>query len=476
MGIFKNKKTEEKNVEAIEIENQAEGAAEEVQVKEQGLFKKIKKRVWFKITIKNPEKEKEPKPKKEKKPKKDPDHTAEKSAEKPEPKKEIKEAAADEATKGKKKSKKRLFIIIGAAVLLVSAGATATLLMINRGQAVSDRLLEASMLVASEEYEEALEIYESLLKKDKTLIEAYLGQAECLVNMGDAETALSNLEEALEPTDHNELISDRIEQLRTPEPEPEDGQEPEPQNTEITFEDASFEKMIRIALQKTDGSPIYDTDTARITYLSILGETHTSISGSLHQSNSTAGYTIKENDDEVLYDERGGIRTLNDLQYFPNLKHLTVGYNSVTDLSGISGLKSLVRVSLYFNEISDISVLSGLSELTEIYVYGNSISDISAIAGLHKLERLWVNYNDISDISAVRGLTGLVELSISHNNITDISPVAGLTSLLYLIANDNGISDISVLQFLPELIEVSFIDNPVQDYSPVSHVRNVNRT
>ena len=116
----------------------------------------------------------------------------------------------------------------------------------------------------------------------------------------------------------------------------------------------------------------------------------------------------------------------------------------------MAGLTNLTQLSLGSNSIIDISALSGLTNLTSLYLAGNSISDISAVAGLTSLTDLGLYSNSIIDISAVSGLTNLTQLSLGSNSISDVSPLENLTSLTELYIGGNPIEDLAPLRRLKE--------------------------
>ena len=150
-----------------------------------------------------------------------------------------------------------------------------------------------------------------------------------------------------------------------------------------------------------------------------------------------------------------------------NLTTLSLGNNSISDISALAGLTNLKHLSLGNNSVSGISALAGLTNLTNLSLGGNSVSDIPALAGLTNLTTLSLGNNSVSDISALTGLTNLTNLSLGSNSISDISALAGLTNLTRLSLGNNSISDISALAGLTNLTTLVLWDNSVSDLSPL---------
>ena len=150
------------------------------------------------------------------------------------------------------------------------------------------------------------------------------------------------------------------------------------------------------------------------------------------------------------------------------LTFLDIGYNSISDISALSGLTKLTTLGISSNSISDISALSKLTKLTSLGFGGNPISDISALSKLTELTNLGFGENSISDISALSKLTKLTSLSIGENSISDMSALSGLTELTFLSFGGNPVSDISALSGLTKLTSLYLTYNSISDISSLS--------
>ena len=105
----------------------------------------------------------------------------------------------------------------------------------------------------------------------------------------------------------------------------------------------------------------------------------------------------------------------------------------ITDISGLETARNMHGLSIGLNSIGDISPLSALTELTLLVITGMNIADISALAGLTKMETLYISINRIRDISVLSGLTRLRELDISLNPIESLLPLENLVNLEEII-------------------------------------------
>ena len=157
-----------------------------------------------------------------------------------------------------------------------------------------------------------------------------------------------------------------------------------------------------------------------------------------------------------------------------NLTSLSLGNNSIIDISALAGLTNLTTLWLFDNSIIDISAVAGLTNLTSLSLGNNSIIDISAVAGLTNLTSLSLGNNSIIDISALAGLTNLTGLTLWNNTIIDISALAGLTNLTWLGLSGNSISDVTHLENLTKLTTLQLSGNPITDLAPLRRLKEKN--
>ena len=160
-----------------------------------------------------------------------------------------------------------------------------------------------------------------------------------------------------------------------------------------------------------------------------------------------------------------------------NIIELYLGFNKLTDISGIKLFKNLEKLTLVENQLTNISVLNNL---TKLYIHNNKIKDISVLKNIiNYLICLRLDFNDISDISVLKYLTDLQILYLGNNKITDISVLKKLFKLKILniknlkLESDqidciknlenlktlfckNGFKDMTILNKLNKNIEIIF--------------------
>ena len=117
------------------------------------------------------------------------------------------------------------------------------------------------------------------------------------------------------------------------------------------------------------------------------------------------------------------IHDLTGIEYFINLKQLSLNFHAVTDISMLPGLKRLKELELGGNGFKNLSILANMPNLTRLVLFGNEIEDVSPLAGLTKLTYLQLEHNLITDITPLSGMTELTTLWLTDNPITDYFPI-----------------------------------------------------
>ncbi|XP_073841266.1 uncharacterized protein [Musca autumnalis] len=145
-----------------------------------------------------------------------------------------------------------------------------------------------------------------------------------------------------------------------------------------------------------------------------------------------------------LYDNQ--IERISNLDGLGSLSVLLLGKNRISDISGLSSLKSTLRVlDLHGNKICSIAnKINCLRELRSLNLAGNQIRQI--------------NHNDFM------GLSNLKELNLKRNKLKRINGFQHLCSLerLWLCHNDlHKVDDMSSIAQAFNIVEITIENNPV---------------
>ncbi len=118
-------------------------------------------------------------------------------------------------------------------------------------------------------------------------------------------------------------------------------------------------------------------------------------------------------------------------------------------------MNSVYDLELGYNKVTDLRPLGGLKSLTSL-----NVSEFSSLKGL-----TWLNLdtNGITDVAPLQTLTGLTNLSLRGNRVVDVAPLAKLVKLDWLMLAHNRITIVAPLAKLPMLDVLHLWDNPIVD-------------
>jgi Leucine-rich repeat (LRR) protein len=155
----------------------------------------------------------------------------------------------------------------------------------------------------------------------------------------------------------------------------------------------------------------------------------------------------------------------------PNVTHLNLHRNNLTDLTPLAGLTDLVWLDLERNGngtgkhktrthgLVDISPLAGLVNLQRLDLdYNGDLTDISPLAGMVNMVELDLNHTDVSDISVLANMTVLEQLDLKHTPVSDLTPLTELTSLWELELQHTNVNDLSALAGMTSLLDLYLQD------------------
>ena len=202
---------------------------------------------------------------------------------------------------------------------------------------------------------------------------------------------------------------------------------------------------------------------------------------------------------EFVLANHKGIRDLRGIEYAVNALNIQLGFNEITDISPLAGLKDsqLSALGLYHNRISDLSPLAELTQIEWLNFSSNpeipdlspisdltnlkglwmtdvkGISSLSAIAKLVNLETFLIWGSPISDISVLENFTRMEILDICGSKVSDFSVLGKLRNLKELYLAENNISDVSPFRQLTKLTHLSLAENRISDVSPLASLHNL---
>ncbi|MDR0752167.1 MAG: hypothetical protein LBF12_06290 [Christensenellaceae bacterium] len=159
---------------------------------------------------------------------------------------------------------------------------------------------------------------------------------------------------------------------------------------------------------------------------------------------------------------------LNNTTYHLYYYYIDAAGKNISSLKGLEYFINLKNITLATNSIENLSPLTYLSSLTFISLVSNNISDLEGLRFLDNLEYLNLQDNKIVDLKPIQHLLSVKWLRIAGNtNIVDFLPISGYKNLLYydarcgdaLMANSQSIYAISLTQYNSPTADVIIYSN-----------------
>lgn len=244
---------------------------------------------------------------------------------------------------------------------------------------------------------------------------------------------------------------------------------------EIVWEDPALEQMIRLYLNKAEGS-IRHSD---------VWDIH-----AVYLRSRYRFFTDAESKDGYLPDEGGviseeplpQITSLADFQHFDSLQLLELNEQQITNLSGLEQLPNLSTIKLTSCGITDVEPLAKLTGIEKLVLDDNSLCSTEAFADMSSLTWLSLRGCGIADITPFANLKDLTWLDISNTGqeqgtITDYTPISKLKNLQYLgLANITDLTDVSFCAELKKLETVALENSGVDKLDAkqvLQHVKTI---
>ncbi len=255
----------------------------------------------------------------------------------------------------------------------------------------------------------------------------------------------------------------------------------------VTFADAAMEAAVRQVLNIPNDTLYTDqvwaiteftipadaqvySDLAFMPYLKSL-EVESGVSGELK---NIAGLSQLEK--LSIVDCAVSQEVLDAVANISTLTELTMADCDLTSIAPLVKAQGLVYLDLSYNTIGNITPLSGMKNLQTLYMEHNALTDLSALSALTSLTILDVSYNAIVSIVPICTIQGLTVLDVGNNQLENLGAIDNLTALTKLSAGYNMISDVSQLAACEVLEELDVSNNQLSDISALAgllHLRTL---
>lgn len=153
------------------------------------------------------------------------------------------------------------------------------------------------------------------------------------------------------------------------------------------------------------------------------------------------------------------LSSLPNLDSLGNLSNLFADYNRLTSLPALEGNAKLLSLQVSNNQITTLPSLAKQVKVNILDVSNNLLLSLPSLATLVSLERLYCSGNQIATLPSLTTLTNLKRLNVSRNKITQIPTLAQNVLLTELVADSNALTTAPDLTGLGPLKKIQLQNN-----------------
>lgn len=173
---------------------------------------------------------------------------------------------------------------------------------------------------------------------------------------------------------------------------------------------------------------------------------------------------------EQITINQNNITQLPDLGNFNNLKSIDASNNALSTAPNLPALSSLMYLNLSQNNLSSVPDLSNQQNLGYLNLAGNiNIKLIPKLPALLKLEELHLYYCGLNEMPVISNLSNLKALNIGYNNLKTLPDLSANQQLKSIFANDNMLESFATMNNLPNLGIVGLFNNYLS-YEDFAHL------
>ena len=185
-----------------------------------------------------------------------------------------------------------------------------------------------------------------------------------------------------------------------------------PDDTVAAFQNPLLERAARDYAGKPEGE-LTVADLKGLTALYVCGDRYWFAAPQQGVDAAAAGVETAEVVDpsgQSITVQRGDIRELSDLAYFPSLRELSLEFQSLTALGSLPACGVEV-LDVSANRLTSLAGIEQLPKLTALLADGNAVTDLTGLGRCLNVRTLHLNGANVSEL---RALTKLQDITLSH--------------------------------------------------------------
>lgn len=188
-----------------------------------------------------------------------------------------------------------------------------------------------------------------------------------------------------------------------------------PDDTVAAFQNPLLERAAREYAGKPEGE-LTVADLKGLTALYVCGDRYWFAAPQQGVDAAAAGVETAEVVDpsgQSITVQRGDIRELSDLAYFPSLRELALEFQSLTTLESLPACGVEV-FDIRANRLTSLAGIEQLPKLTALLADGSAVTELTGLGRCLNVRTLHLNGANVSELSELRALTKLQDITLSH--------------------------------------------------------------
>ena len=234
------------------------------------------------------------------------------------------------------------------------------------------------------------------------------------------------------------------------------------------FREPLIEQAVREALGKPEGE-LSKEDLSQVTSLHIYGKQIYQYEGQFWFRGKYDYAYLYDFQQSGLFEQNGGISSLEDVRALPNLTELSVYNQNISDLEPLHGTK-IARLGLAHNPITSLAPLRGNGNIQYLNISClplDGLGDVSTLSGLRELNLSDMQVNSVEILTSLP-LRRIQLYGVSLRNVWELSRMPELETVELQNLDQEGVNALAMLQHLTSLTVTHPMGLPLQALEPLN--------
>ena len=234
------------------------------------------------------------------------------------------------------------------------------------------------------------------------------------------------------------------------------------------FRESLIEQAVREALMKPEGM-LTREDLSQVTSIHIYGKQVYQYEEQFWLVGKYDYAYLYDFQQSGLFEQNGGISSLEDVKALPNLTELSVYNQNISDLEPLRGTK-IARLGLAHNPITSLAPLRGNGNIQYLNISClplDGLGDVSTLDGLRELNLSDMQVNSVEILTSLP-LRRIQLYGVSLRNVWELSRMTELETVELQNLDQEGVNALAMLQHLTSLTVTHPMGLPLKALEPLN--------